>query len=58
MTDGWSLALAGFLVLANGFFVATEYSLVKLRRSRLQTLVAEGRAGAAQLLEMQRQLDR
>jgi CBS domain containing-hemolysin-like protein len=57
-SDGWSLALAGLLVLANGFFVATEYSLVKLRRSRLQTLVAEGRAGAARLLEMQRSLDR
>jgi magnesium and cobalt exporter, CNNM family len=56
--DAWALALAGFLVLVNGFFVATEYSLVKLRRSRLQALVADGRAGAAQLLQMQRQLDR
>src|SRR5262249_12586057 len=58
VTDGWSLALAGFLVLGNGFFVATEYSLVKLRRSRLQALVSEGRAGAARLLEMPRQLAR
>ncbi|HVE81514.1 MAG TPA: hemolysin family protein, partial [Myxococcales bacterium] len=57
-SDGWSLALAGLLVLANGFFVATEFSLVKLRRSRLQALADEGRPGAARLLEMTRQLDR
>lgn len=36
-----------FLVLANGFFVATEFAIVAVRRSRLDQLVAEGRAGAA-----------
>ncbi len=30
------------LVLANGFFVATEFALVSLRRSRVEQLVAEG----------------
>jgi putative hemolysin len=35
------------LVLANGFFVATEFSIVAVRRSRLDQLVQEGRAGAA-----------
>ena len=35
------------LVLANGFFVATEFAIVAVRRSRLDQLVAEGRAGAA-----------
>jgi CBS domain containing-hemolysin-like protein len=57
VTTGWALALAGLLVIANGFFVATEFALVKLRRSRLQALAEEGRAGAARLLEMHRALD-
>src|SRR5215204_4122773 len=35
------------LVLANGFFVATEFAIVAVRRSRLDQLVDEGRAGAA-----------
>jgi len=35
------------LVLANGFFVATEFAIAAVRRSRLDQLVAEGRAGAA-----------
>ena len=34
------------LVLANGFFVATEFAIVAIRRSRLDQLVDEGRAGA------------
>ena len=34
------------LVLANGFFVATEFAIVAVRRSRLEELVDEGRAGA------------
>jgi len=53
----WALLLAALLVLANGFFVATEFALVKLRRSRLQALQEEGRAGAARLLGMHRELD-
>lgn len=31
-----------FLVLLNGFFVATEFALVAVRRSRIEQLVAEG----------------
>jgi putative hemolysin len=42
------LAVLG-LVLANGFFVAAEFSLVAVRRSRVDQLVAEGRAGAVRL---------
>jgi len=34
------------LVLANGFFVATEFAIVAIRRSRLEQLVQEGRTGA------------
>jgi CBS domain containing-hemolysin-like protein len=36
------LALVFLLVLANGFFVAAEYALVSVRRSRVASLVAQG----------------
>src|SRR5919198_1024178 len=42
------------LVLLNGFFVAAEFSLVRVRRSRVEEAVEEGRRGAALVL---RQLD-
>ena len=38
-----------FLVLANGFFVAAEFSLVAIRRSRVDELEAEGRPNARAL---------
>ncbi len=38
-----------FLVAANGFFVAAEFSLVSVRRSRVTELVATGRISAAAL---------
>src|SRR5687767_4676488 len=34
------------LVLLNAFFVAAEFAVVKIRGSRLETLVQEGRLGA------------
>ena len=34
------------LVLLNGFFVAAEFALVKIRGSQLDTLIEEGRKGA------------
>lgn len=34
------------LVLANGFFVAAEFALVSVRRTRIEELVQQGRAGA------------
>lgn len=37
------------LVLANGFFVAAEFALVRCRRQRVDALVAEGRKGAQRL---------
>lgn len=45
------------LVGANGFFVACEFSLVAVRRSRIDELVAEKRAGALQLKRAVTQLD-
>jgi len=38
------------LVLINGYFVAAEFALVAIRRSRVQELVNQGRPGAASLL--------
>ena len=40
------LVLIVFLVALNGFFVAAEFSIVKMRSSRLDTLIAEGVSGA------------
>jgi CBS domain containing-hemolysin-like protein len=40
------------LVLANAFFVASEFSLVAVRRSRIETLAAEGSSSAQRLLSM------
>jgi CBS domain containing-hemolysin-like protein len=35
-----------FLVLANGFFVATEFAIVAVRRSRVEQLARDGHPGA------------
>jgi len=40
------------LVLANGFFVASEFALVGVRRSRIATLAATGDARAERLLRL------
>jgi putative hemolysin len=45
------------LVAANGFFVAAEFSLVAVRRSRVAELVAQGRANAKFLLRTVDRLD-
>lgn len=45
------------LVLANGFFVAVEFALVSVRRARIETLVASGKAGAKAVLRSLDQLD-
>jgi CBS domain containing-hemolysin-like protein len=45
------------LVFANGFFVASEFSLVAVRRSRVAQLVAAGRANAKALFRAVKTLD-
>lgn len=45
------------LVAANGFFVAAEFSMVAVRRSRVAQLVAEGRRNAKALQRATAQLD-
>ncbi len=41
-----------FLVLGNGFFVASEFALVAVRKSRIEALVAEGNKAAERLLPL------
>lgn len=45
------------LVAANGFFVATEFAIVSVRRSRLEQLEAEGHRAAHSARQMVRHLD-
>lgn len=45
------------LVLLNGFFVATEFSLVSVRRTRIQQLAAEGNRRASLVMERIDHLD-
>lgn len=45
------------LVLANGFFVATEFALVSVRRTRVQQLAAEGHRQAEKVLAELNHLD-
>jgi CBS domain containing-hemolysin-like protein len=40
------LGAVGLLVLANGFFVAAEFSLVSVRRTRIAELEAQGKSSA------------
>ena len=51
ITIGYVL-LVLFLVLANGFFVAAEFALVGVRRSRIETLAADGDLRARRLLTL------
>jgi len=56
----WSagrLLAALFLVGLNGFFVASEFALVRIRSTAVDQLVEEGRAGAKTLQEAVNSLD-
>jgi CBS domain containing-hemolysin-like protein len=53
---GWALALAGVLLLTNGFFVGVEFALIASRRSKLETLAGEGRMTARLALQATREL--
>ncbi|WP_407519714.1 hemolysin family protein [Methylobacterium oryzisoli] len=54
---GLGLFAVVFLVFANGFFVAAEFALVAVRRSRVQELVTERRTNAATLQQATDHLD-
>lgn len=55
--ESWlSIALKVFsvlvLVFINGFFVAAEFAIVAVRKSRIESLAAEGKKSAERLLEI------
>jgi CBS domain containing-hemolysin-like protein len=52
------LFLIGFLLFANGFFVASEFAMVKIRRTRIEQLSKEGNTSAQIALEAVKDLDR
>lgn len=51
------LFLALFCVFLNGFFVLSEFSIVKIRKSKLEEFVNQGRTNAKLALEMYKNLD-
>ncbi len=60
---GTSLAIAGLLVIPllvmiNGFFVAAEFALVAVRRTRVEELVNQNKLGAASLMHAITDLNR
>lgn len=58
MVGTWfNLGLVVILVLLNGFFVATEFAVVKVRESRIAQLVAEGNSRAANVENVLHNLD-
>jgi CBS domain containing-hemolysin-like protein len=52
-----ALVLALGLVVANAFFVAIEFALVKVRQTQLESLVEQGKPGASTALSMRKNLD-
>jgi CBS domain containing-hemolysin-like protein len=59
MTDDYTLSVLviGLLILANAFFVAAEFALVRVRRTRIDTLISEGIASAKVVREQLDQVD-
>ncbi|MGO0061304.1 hemolysin family protein [Brevibacillus fluminis] len=52
-----NLLLVAFLVILNGFFVAAEFALVKVRHTRLAQLVNEGNSRAVYAQKVTQKLD-
>lgn len=57
MNTGLALLAALFLVLLNGFFVAAEFALVKVRSTRIAELANEGKASARMAMHAIHHLD-
>src|SRR5687768_4576543 len=61
VNEGWltaaKLLAVVALVLANGFFVASEFALVAIRRSRVDEMVSKGVMGAKAVQRATRNLD-
>ncbi|HEX3331779.1 MAG TPA: CNNM domain-containing protein, partial [Gaiellales bacterium] len=52
MTTALELFAVAVIVAANAFFVAAEYGLVTVRRTRVQELEAQGNRGARRVLRL------
>ena len=52
MTTALELLAVAVIVAANAFFVAAEYGLVTVRRTRMQELEAQGNRGARRVLRL------
>lgn len=57
LETGGGLVAVLVLVLLNGFFVAAEFALVTIRRTRVDQMVAEGRPGARNVSDATVHLD-
>src|SRR4029453_9796161 len=57
MSTSLALILAGAMVLANAFFVASEFAIVKVRPTRVRELVKQGGKRAAILAGIIGRLD-
>ena len=57
LTTGGGLLAVFLLIVINGFFVAAEFALVTVRRTRVEQLLAEGRPGARNLDDATGHLD-
>ena len=55
--EPWLLLLAFLFVLANGFFVAAEFAIVKVRSTQLTELVEQGSVRAKMARKLTRHLD-
>ncbi|MFL6244724.1 MAG: hemolysin family protein [Thermoanaerobaculia bacterium] len=55
--DSWLLVLAFLLVVANGFFVAAEFAIVKVRSTQLTELADEGSTRAKMARRLTKHLD-
>lgn len=55
--DAWYLFLAFLFVLANGFFVAAEFAIVKVRPTQLTELAEQGSIRARMARKLTRHLD-
>lgn len=57
ISPGWGLFFAVLLVFLNGFFVAAEFALVKVRPTQIEPYVAQGQRRALVAKHMVRHLD-
>ena len=56
----WTLfrvIMVAIFILANAFFVAAEFALVSVRETRVEQLLAQGRAGASAVLHLKHSID-